>query len=166
MRRTGHLVPSRSTLDFEIYLDKFAPSAQAVFRQAYEDAKQLGQTQMNDEDVLKAFAQTEGSFLDELLKRLNLDRQAMLQKLSDSSVQSKRYGGMKISEGLRKVMRHALETARDRGRHHIESIDLLIGVFRDEDNLSVKAFEEFGADREDVIQTIRELATEYNGVNW
>ena len=153
-------------LDFETYTDKFASSARSVFRQAYDDAKQLGHTQMNAEDMLLAFAQTERSFFDELLKRLNLDRESLLRRLSSNPNQYGGSAGMKISEGLRNVMRHALETARDRNRAHIESIDLLIGVFRDERNLSVKLFEELGARREDVIKIIRELASEYNGVNW
>lgn len=153
-------------LDFETYTDEFAPSARAVFRQAYEHAKQLGHTQMNDEDVLLAFAQTERSFLDELLKRLNLDKESVLQRLSSNPSDYGVTAGMKISEALRNVMRHALETARDRGRARIESIDLLIGVFRDERNRSVKLFEELGAGPEDVIRIIRELASEYNGVNW
>jgi ATP-dependent Clp protease ATP-binding subunit ClpA len=163
MRRLRSWFPG---LDFEIYTDKFAPSARAVFRQAYEHAKQLGHTQMNDEDVLLALAQTERSFLDELLKRLNLDKESLLQRLSSNPDQKRVSAGMKISEALRNVIRHALETARDRDQAHIESIDLLIGVLRDERNLSVKLFEEFGARREDVIKTIRELAIEYNGVNW
>ena len=163
MRRIRSWFPG---LDFEIYTDKFAPSARRVFRQAYEDATQLGHTQMNDGDVLLAFAQTERSFLDELLKRLNLDKESLLQRLSSNPNDYGVSAGMKISDALRNVMRHGLETARDRGRVHIESIDLLIGVFRDERNLSVKVFEELGAHREDVIEIICELATEYNGVNW
>jgi len=153
-------------LDFEAYLDKFASSARAVIRRAYEDAKQLGHTQIADEDVLLAFAQTESSFFDELLKRMNIDRENLLQRLSSNPGQFSISAGMKISEGLRNVMCHALDTARDRDRAHIESIDLLIGVFRDERSLSVKVFEELGASRQDVINTIRELAIQYNGVNW
>lgn len=159
-------IKSRFSVDLEIYSDKFASSAQAVFRQAYQNSKQLGHTQMNDEDVLLAFAQTESSFLDELLKRLNLDRQTLLHRLSSNPIQPSPSTGMKISEGLRKVMHRALETARDGGRAHIESRDLVIGVFLDEGSLSVKVFEELGARRDDVIKTIRQLATEYNVVNW
>jgi len=145
-------------VSFETYTDKLAPSGRAVVREAYEDAKRLGHKELNAVHVFTAITQSDSALFDQLLKRLRLEREVILLRLSSHQTPMvERGGGIKISEELRRVLHHALARAHEQARGKIESADILIGMFRDEGSLPVKLFEEAGACRDEVISAIHQL---------
>ncbi|HSB12719.1 MAG TPA: amino acid permease [Blastocatellia bacterium] len=142
----------------EIFTDKIGESGRALVRRAYEEARSRYDKELRTQHVLIAFAESESTLFDELLKKLKLDRGAVLQTSSEKPRHdAPQYAGMKVSREFHELLSEGLKHAREQGRPKIESIDILFGFFADERGSIATLFRQLGAEREAVLRHIADL---------
>jgi ATP-dependent Clp protease ATP-binding subunit ClpA len=95
-------------LSVDIYTDKLAESGRSIVRESYEEARRLNHNQLKPEHALIAFANLQQEFFDDLLHRLNLDRQTVLQALSTGPNHHKS-AAMTITRSLGSVLSNSLK---------------------------------------------------------
>lgn len=145
-------------MSFEIYTDKMGKSAQILIRRAYEEARAHNDRELSPNHALIAFAETEAPLFDQLMKRLGLDSEVVLQAVLEKGDQTSPPGaGMKISTAFRELLHQGLIHARENGRRMIESIDILFAFFAHSRSPIARVFRKLGVDQETVLRHIEDL---------
>ncbi len=142
-------------IDFEQFQDKFSESGQRVMKRAYDESRRRDHNQVAPEHVFFALADLERNFFNELMQSLNVDPQAVATSL-ESKLTAREYlgRGMRMSDGLRVLLKHALDRARTRGRRTIDSTDLFHALFQDRASSPVDILKKLGAEPEIVVEKI------------
>src|SRR6187431_2262773 len=97
-------------IDFEQFQDKFAESGQRVMKRAYDESRRRDHNQIAPEHVLVALTEVERPLFNELMQSLNVDPQTVTSSL-ESRLMAREYlgRGMRMSDGLRGLLKHALD---------------------------------------------------------
>ena len=108
-------------IDFEQFQDKFSDSGQRVMKRAVDESRRRDHNQIAPEHVFVALAELERNFFNELMQSLNVDPQAVASSL-ESRLTAREYlgRGMRMSDGLRVLLKNALDRSRQRGRRTID----------------------------------------------
>ena len=142
-------------IDFEQFQDKFSDSGQRVMKRAVDESRRRDHNQIAPEHVFVALAELERNFFNELMQSLNVDPQAVASSL-ESRLTAREYlgRGMRMSDGLRVLLKNALDRARQRGRRSIDSTDLFFALFQDRGGSPVEILRKLGAEPEIVVEKI------------
>ena len=142
-------------IDFEQFQDKFSDSGQRVMKRAYDESRRRDHNQVAPEHVFVALAELERNFFNELMQSLNVDPQAVSSSL-ESRLMAREYlgRGLKMSDSLRQLLKHALDRSRTRGRRTIDSTDLFFALFQDRAGSPVDILRKLGAEPEMVSEKI------------
>src|SRR6185436_7508826 len=85
----------------------------------------------------------------------NVDPQAVASSLENKFTAREYLGrGMRMSDGLRMLLKHALDRARQRGRRAIDSTDLFYALFQDRQSSPVEILRRLGAEPDIVVEKI------------
>src|SRR5262245_55817142 len=116
-------------IDFEQFQDKFSETGQRVMKRAYEESRRRDHNQVAPEHVFVALADLERNFFNELMQSLNVDPQTVASSLEHRLMAREYLGrGMRMSDSLRVLLKHALDRSRQRGRRTIEATDLFYAL--------------------------------------
>ena len=142
-------------IDFEQFQDKFSDSGQRVMKRAYDESRRRDHNQVAPEHVFVALAELERNFFNELMQSLNVDPQAVSSSL-ESRLMAREYlgRGLKMSDSLRQLLKHALDRSRTRGRRTIDSTDLFFALFQDRAGSPVDILRKLGAEPDMVSEKI------------
>jgi ATP-dependent Clp protease ATP-binding subunit ClpA len=142
-------------IDFEQFQDKFSDSGQRVMKRAYDESRRRDHNQVAPEHVFVALAELERNFFNELMQSLNVDPQAVSSSL-ESRLTAREYlgRGLKMSDSLRQLLKHALDRSRTRGRRTIDSTDLFFALFQDRAGSPVDILRKLGAEPDMVSEKI------------
>jgi ATP-dependent Clp protease ATP-binding subunit ClpA len=142
-------------IDFEQFQDKFSESGQRIMKRAYEESRRRDHNQVAPEHVFFAMTETERGLFNELMQSLNVDPQAVASSI-DHRLTAREYlgRGMRMSDGLRIVLKHALDRARSRGRRTIDPSDIFYALFQDKSGSPVEILRRLGAEPETVLEKI------------
>lgn len=142
-------------IDFEQFQDKFSDSGQRVMKRAYDESRRRDHNQVAPEHVFVALAELERNFFNELMQSLNVDPQAVSTSL-ESRLTAREYlgRGLKMSDSLRQLLKHALDRSRTRGRRTIDSTDLFFALFQDRGGSPVDILRKLGAEPDMVSEKI------------
>ncbi|MFQ3639709.1 MAG: ATP-dependent Clp protease ATP-binding subunit, partial [Chloracidobacterium sp.] len=143
-------------IDFGDFADRFSESGQRVMRRAYEESKNREHNFLAPEHIFLALTEVERPLLNEIMQSLNLDPQAIRNALDGRLAIQRQFVGkrMKLHDATRDILNKAMRRARQNGRQAIDSTDLLISLFQDEDGVTVSVLRQFGADPQDVIERV------------
>jgi ATP-dependent Clp protease ATP-binding subunit ClpC len=142
-------------IDFEQFQDKFSESGQRVMKRAYDESRRRDHNQVAPEHVFIALADLERNFFNELMQSLNVDPQAVASSLENRLTAREYLGrGMRMSDGLRMLLKNALDRARQRNRRSIDSTDLFYALFQDRGSSPVEILRRLGAEPDIVVEKI------------
>ncbi|OYT73581.1 MAG: hypothetical protein CFK52_01275 [Chloracidobacterium sp. CP2_5A] len=143
-------------IDFGDFADRFSESGQRVMRRAYEESKTREHNFLAPEHIFLALTEVERPLINEIMQSLNLDPQAIRNALDGRLSIQRQFVGkrMKLHDATRDILNKAMRRARQSGRQAIDSTDLLISLFQDEDGVTASVLKQFGADPQDVIERV------------
>ncbi len=142
-------------IDFEQFQDKFSESGQRVMKRAYDESRRRDHNQVAPEHVFLALADLERNFFNELMQSLNVDPQAVASSLENKLTAREYLGrGMRMSDGLRVLLKNSLDRARQRGRRSIDSTDIFYALFQDRASSPVEILRRLGAEPDIVVEKI------------
>jgi ATP-dependent Clp protease ATP-binding subunit ClpA len=142
-------------IDFEQFQDKFSESGQRVMKRAYDESRRRDHNQVAPEHVFLALSDLERGFFNELMQSLNVDPQAVASSLENKLTAREYLGrGMRMSDGLRVLLKNALDRARQRGKRSIDSTDLFYAMFQDRSSSPVDILRRLGAEPDVVVDKI------------
>src|SRR3954471_13235679 len=142
-------------IDFEQFQDKFSESGQRVMKRAYDESRRRDHNQVAPEHVFIALADLERNFFNELMQSLNVDPQAVASSLENKLTAREYLGrGMRMSDGLRMLLKNALDRARQRGKRSIDATDLFYALFQDRGSSPVEILRRLGAEPDVVVDKI------------
>ncbi len=142
-------------IDFEQFKDKFSDSGKRVMQRAYDESRRRDHNQVAPEHVFVALSELERNLFNELMQSLNVDPQAVSSSL-ESRLTAREYlgRGLKMSDSLRQLLKHALDRSRTRGRRTIDSTDLFFALFQDRGGSPVDILKKLGAEPDAVAEKI------------
>ncbi len=143
-------------IDFGDFADRFSESGQRVMRRAYEESKTREHNFLAPEHIFLALTEVERPLVNEIMQSLNLDPQAIRNALDGRLSVQRQFVGkrMKLHDATRDILNKAMRRARQSGRQAIDSTDLLISLFQDEDGVTASVLRQFGADPQDVVERV------------
>jgi ATP-dependent Clp protease ATP-binding subunit ClpC len=143
-------------IDMGDFADRFSESGQRVMKRAYEESKQREHNFIAPEHIFLALAEVERPLVNEIMQSLNLDPQAIRNEFDGRLAIQRQFVGkrMKLHETTRDLLNKAMRRARQNGRQTIDSTDLLISLFQDEEGATVGVLKKFGADPSDVAEKV------------
>ncbi len=143
-------------IDFGDFADRFSESGQRVMRRAYEESKNREHNFLAPEHIFLALTEVERPLINEIMQSLNLDPQAIRNALDGRLSIQRQFVGkrMKLHDATRDILNKAMRRARQNGRQTIDSTDLLISLFQDEDGVTASVLRQFGADPREVIERV------------
>ncbi|WP_058866672.1 AAA family ATPase [Chloracidobacterium thermophilum] len=143
-------------IDFGDFADRFSESGQRVMRRAYEESKNREHNFLAPEHIFLALTEVERPLINEIMQSLNLDPQAIRNALDGRLSIQRQFVGkrMKLHDATRDILNKAMRRARQNGRQAIDSTDLLISLFQDEDGVTASVLRQFGADPQEVVERV------------
>ncbi len=143
-------------IDMGDFADRFSESGQRVMKRAYEESKQREHNFIAPEHIFLALAEVERPLVNEIMQSLNLDPQAIRNEFDGRLAVQRQFAGrrMKLHESTRDLLNKAMRRARQNGRQTIDSTDLLISLFQDEEGATVGVLKKFGADPTEVAEKV------------
>jgi ATP-dependent Clp protease ATP-binding subunit ClpC len=143
-------------IDFGDFADRFSESGQRVMRRAYEESKNREHNFLAPEHIFLALTEVERPLINEIMQSLNLDPQAIRNALDGRLSIQRQFVGkrMKLHDATRDILNKAMRRARQNGRQTIDSTDLLISLFQDEDGVTASVLRQFGADPQEVVERV------------
>ncbi|MGQ9896019.1 MAG: AAA family ATPase [Acidobacteriota bacterium] len=143
-------------IDFGDFADRFSESGQRVMRRAYEESKNREHNFLAPEHIFLALTEVERPLINEIMQSLNLDPQAIRNALDGRLSIQRQFVGkrMKLHDATRDILNKAMRRARQNGRQAIDSTDLLISLFQDEDGVTASVLRQFGAEPQEVIERV------------
>lgn len=143
-------------IDMGDFADRFSESGQRVMKRAYEESKQREHNFIAPEHIFLALAEVERPLVNEIMQSLNLDPQAIRNEFDGRLAIQRQFVGkrMKLHESTRDLLNKAMRRARQNGRQTIDSTDLLISLFQDEEGATVGVLKKFGADPTEVAEKV------------
>ncbi len=142
--------------DLNGFRDKLTPGAERVLDFAIEESKKRQHYYLGVEHIFLAFAKLEESFFREVMKDLNLDMYHVLNFLNEHLNISNKYTGkgLKVLPATNNLFRLAATEAERSSRTEIDSTDLFMAIFQDDQSLPSKIFRSFGLDPDYVVRRI------------
>ncbi len=143
-------------MDFGDFADRFSESGQRVMRRAYEESKNREHNFLAPEHIFLALTEVERPLINEIMQSLNLDPQAIRNALDGRLSVQRQFVGkrMRLHEATRDLLNKAMRRARQHGRQTIDSTDLLVSLFQDEDGVTASLLRQFGADPQEVLERV------------
>jgi ATP-dependent Clp protease ATP-binding subunit ClpA len=143
-------------MDFGDFADRFSESGQRVMRRAYEESKNREHNFLAPEHIFLALTEVERPLINEIMQSLNLDPQAIRNALDGRLSVQRQFVGkrMRLHESTRDLLNKAMRRARQHGRQTIDSTDLLVSLFQDEDGVTASLLRQFGADPQEVLERV------------
>jgi len=143
-------------MDFGDFADRFSESGQRVMRRAYEESKNREHNFLAPEHIFLALTEVERPLINEIMQSLNLDPQAIRNALDGRLSVQRQFVGkrMRLHEATRDLLNKAMRRARQHGRQTIDSTDLLVSLFQDEDGETASLLRQFGADPQEVLERV------------
>jgi ATP-dependent Clp protease ATP-binding subunit ClpA len=143
-------------IDFGDFADRFSESGQRVMRRAYEESKNREHNFLAPEHIFLALTEVERPLINEIMQSLNLDPQAIRNALDGRLSVQRQFVGkrMRLHEATRDLLNKAMRRARQHGRQTIDSTDLLVSLFQDEDGVTASLLRQFGADPQEVLERV------------
>jgi len=147
------LLPSFAVFRDRDPLDWFSEDARKVLEDAYEKAKQFGQTYLGTEHLLLALLSPEvglSDFLAPYVKEEEVEQE--ITKISGSSAVPST--SVTMAPHAKRALESALEVARKMGSQLVEPIHLLLGILMEGEGLGARLLEESGVQVENVINQL------------
>ncbi|MCK4738752.1 MAG: ATP-dependent Clp protease ATP-binding subunit [Deltaproteobacteria bacterium] len=140
--------------ELDNYKDKLTPKAQALLDLAVEESKKRQHYYLGAEHLFIAFAVIEDTFFKEVMDDVNLDIYHVLNFLDEHLNISRQYVGLglKIPPATKNIFNLASEEAKRWGRTEIETTDIFMAIFQENQSLPAKIFKSFGLDPDFIIR--------------
>ncbi|MFQ5901261.1 MAG: AAA family ATPase [Thermodesulfobacteriota bacterium] len=142
--------------ELEGFRERLTERGLKVIEEAVEESRKRQHYYLGIEHIFISFARVEDRFFQEIMSDLNLDAYQVVNFLNDHLNVSRQYIGigLKVPPVTKAIFRLAWEEAQRWGRREIDSTDLFIAIFQDNQSIPVKIFRSFGLDPDYVMRRI------------
>ncbi|MCL4467279.1 MAG: AAA family ATPase [Chloroflexi bacterium] len=144
--------------------ERFTERAQEAFARAQEILLRLQHLQMDTEHLLLALLEQADGAVPQILERLHVESSQVQSRLEQALGNAPRNyssgsGSVQlfITYRLKKVLDTAESEAQQMGDEYISTEHLLLGIVGERDGTAARILQEFGIDREKVLQAVNQI---------
>ncbi|MDH4227307.1 MAG: ATP-dependent Clp protease ATP-binding subunit [Deltaproteobacteria bacterium] len=142
--------------EIEEYRELMTEKARAILDSAIEESKRRQHFYLGVEHIFLAFAKVEETFFKDVMGDLNLDTSHVISFLNDNLYVSRQFApvGIKVPPATKNLLRLAREEAQRWNREEIDTTDIFMAIFQENQSLPAKIFRSFGMDPDYVMRRI------------